>query len=54
MTTLRRAPRRAAAARSRAYPVVRSLRTETDFPHGLRIIVNAYEPVAAVRAGGRR
>lgn len=35
-----------------AYPVVRSLRTETDFPHGLRIIINAYEPVAAVRAGG--
>ena len=35
-----------------AYPVVRSLRTETDFPHGLRIIVNAYEPVAAVRSGG--
>ena len=34
-----------------AYPVVRSLRTETDFPHGLRIIVNAYEPVAAVHAG---
>ena len=30
---------------------MRSLRTETDFPHGLRIIVNAYEPVAAVRAG---
>lgn len=35
------------------YPVVRSLRTETDFPHGLRIIVNAYEPIAALRAGGR-
>ena len=35
-----------------AYPVVRSLRTETDFPHGLRIVVNAYEPVAALRAGG--
>ena len=35
-----------------AYRVVRSLRTETDFPHGLRIIINAYEPVAAVRAGG--
>jgi cell division protein FtsQ len=35
-----------------AYPVVRSLRSETDFPHGLRITVNAYEPVAAVRAGG--
>jgi cell division protein FtsQ len=34
------------------YPVVRSLRTETDFPHGLRIIVNAYEPVAALRAEG--
>jgi len=35
-----------------AYPVVRSLRTETDFPRGLRITVNAYEPVAAIRAGG--
>ncbi len=35
-----------------AFPVVRSLRTETDFPHGLRITINAYEPVAAVRAGG--
>jgi cell division protein FtsQ len=35
-----------------AYPVVRSLRTETDFPHGMRIVVNAYEPVGAVRAGG--
>lgn len=34
------------------YPVVRSLRTESDFPDGLRIIVNAYEPVGAVRAGG--
>jgi cell division protein FtsQ len=34
------------------YPVVRSLRTETDFPHGLRIVVNAYEPVAALRASG--
>src|SRR3954469_14564884 len=35
-----------------AYPVVRSLRAQTDFPHGMRIVVNAYEPVAAVRAGG--
>jgi cell division protein FtsQ len=35
------------------YPVVRSLRTETDFPHGLRIVVNAYEPVAALQASGR-
>jgi cell division protein FtsQ len=34
------------------YPVVRSLRTETDFPHGLRIVVNAYEPVAVLRASG--
>lgn len=34
------------------YPVVRSLRTETDFPHGLRIVVNAHEPVAAMRASG--
>ncbi len=35
-----------------AYPVVRSLRTETDFPHRLRITVNAYEPVAALRSTG--
>ncbi|MDP1846245.1 MAG: cell division protein FtsQ/DivIB [Solirubrobacteraceae bacterium] len=34
-----------------AYPIVRSLRTETDFPHGLKIVVNAYEPVAALRSG---
>lgn len=34
------------------YPVVRSLRTETDFPHGLRIVINAYEPVAALRSSG--
>ncbi len=34
------------------YPVVRSLRTETDFPHGLRIVVNAYEPVAALETSG--
>jgi cell division protein FtsQ len=33
------------------YPVVRSLRTTTDFPHGLRIVVNAYEPVAALQHG---
>jgi cell division protein FtsQ len=36
------------------YSVVRSLRTETDFPHGLRIIVNAYEPVAALQGAGGR
>lgn len=34
------------------YPVVRSLRTTTDFPHRLRIAVNAYEPVAALRSPG--
>jgi len=34
------------------FPVVRSVRTETDFPHGLRIVVNAYEAVAALRASG--
>ncbi len=33
------------------FPVVRSLRTQTDFPHGLTITVNAYEPVAAVQSG---
>ena len=35
-----------------SYPIVRSLRTETDFPHGLRVIVNAYDPVAALRSAG--
>jgi cell division protein FtsQ len=35
------------------YPVVRSLRSQTDFPHGLRITVNAYEPMAALQAGGQ-
>lgn len=34
------------------YPVVRSLRTSTDFPHRLRIVVDAYEPVAALQRGG--
>jgi cell division protein FtsQ len=33
------------------YPVVRGLRTQTDFPHGLHITVNAYEPMAALQAG---
>ena len=36
------------------YPVVRSLRASADFPHGLRIVVNAYEPVAARPVRGRR
>ena len=30
------------------YPVVRSLRTSTDLPHGLHITVNAYDAVAAL------
>jgi cell division protein FtsQ len=34
------------------YPVVRSLRASADFPHRLRIAVNAYEPVAAVQSRG--
>jgi cell division protein FtsQ len=34
------------------YPVVRSLKARADFPHRLRIAVNAYEPVAAVQSGG--
>ena len=51
MTTLHVREERLLAAVSQ-YPVVRSLRTETDFPHGLRIFVNAYEPVAALRTPG--
>lgn len=45
---------RAAALRTAVsgYPIVRSLRTSTDFPHGLRIQVNAYEPVGALLAAG--
>jgi cell division protein FtsQ len=34
------------------YPVVRALRTQTDLPHGLHISVDAYEPAAALQAGG--
>lgn len=33
------------------YPVVRGLRTATDFPHGLRIVVDAYDPIAALQRG---
>jgi hypothetical protein len=36
------------------YPIVRGLRTQTDFPHGLKIIVKAYEPVGALEANGGR
>ena len=34
------------------FPVVRSLRASADFPNRLRITVNAYEPVAALKRGG--
>ncbi len=34
------------------YPVVRGLRTTTGFPHKLRIVVDAYRPVAALQHGG--
>jgi cell division protein FtsQ len=53
MTTLhvRMAPLRTAAA---AYPIVRDLRVATDFPHGLRITVIPYVPVAAILADGRK
>jgi cell division protein FtsQ len=35
------------------YPVVRDLQAEGDFPHRLRITVNAYDPVGAMELGGR-
>jgi cell division protein FtsQ len=35
------------------YPIVRSLRTTTDFPHGLTIAVNAYEAIAALKSGSQ-
>ncbi len=37
-----------------SYPLVRRLSAEADFPHRLRITVNAHQPVAAVQIGGRR
>ena len=36
-----------------SYPVVRSVSASADFPHRLRIAVNAYEPVAALQVRGR-
>jgi cell division protein FtsQ len=35
-----------------SYPIVHSLRTSTDFPHKLRIVVNSYRPIAALRTQG--
>jgi cell division protein FtsQ len=34
------------------YPVVRGLRTSAGFPHRLRIVVDAYDPVAALQSAG--
>jgi len=38
-------------AAARAYPIVHSVNAQADFPHTLRIAVNAYEPVAVLQAG---
>jgi len=35
-----------------SYPIVRGLRTSADFPQRLRIEVDAYDPVAALKSGG--
>lgn len=53
MTTLH-VDERELLASVEAYPVVRSLRTERRLLHGLRIVVNAYDPVVALESGGRR
>jgi cell division protein FtsQ len=53
MTTLHVRPGALRTAVS-PYPVVKDLRVETDFPHGLRIAVIEYEPVAAVDIDGAR
>jgi cell division protein FtsQ len=53
MTTLDVQTGRLDAAVS-AYPVVRSLRVSTQFPHGMRIRVLEELPVAQVMVGGRR
>lgn len=34
------------------FPIVRDLHTTAGFPHRLRIAVDAYDPVAALQAGG--
>ena len=36
------------------YPIVKDLRVETDFPHGMRIRVIEYDAVAAVNIDGAR
>jgi len=37
---------------AKGYSIVHSVRAKADLPHTLRITVNAYEPVAALHAGG--
>lgn len=37
-----------------AYPIVKDIRVSRDVPHGLRIRVIQYDPVAAVVSNGRR
>jgi cell division protein FtsQ len=40
---------------AKPYPIVSSIKAKADFPHTLKISVNAYQPVAALQvAGGRR
>lgn len=38
---------------AQAYPIVHSVSAQADFPHTLKIRVNAYEPVASLRAGNQ-
>lgn len=36
------------------YPIVHSVKADADFPHKLKITVNAYEPVAVLQVGDGR
>jgi cell division protein FtsQ len=38
----------------RAYPIVKAVKVDTDFPHRVRIIVEQYVPVGAVQFGAQR
>jgi cell division protein FtsQ len=53
MTTLH-ADQGALRAAVEAFPVVKDLRVETEFPHGMRVTVVEYRPVAAVTLNGAR
>lgn len=37
-----------------SHPIVHSVKARPDFPHTLRIVVNAHEPVAALQVGEKR